>query len=594
MASTFQAQALSKTFYYKVTVTAPEGEGTVCVTDGSIPADNLYATNYSNTFSASIEYRNPFSPPTSTTGNASLYAKPEKGYILSHWLDKDGKKVTSASLSLSASGTNTSNATAYSYTAVFERSMLEIYSDNETLGKVSVKTGTSFGIGSTVTVQATKVRVYKGEMGNLFSSAHKFLGWYDQHDNCVSTDAEYTFTIQEYTVLTARFSLERYVTGNGYYRCHWLARITSDTKEPEYMTLRGDYAPFTSIPSGRTTTAPIIEFHSDPNDPGCIVRMKGTYKDPGDDLSGEFVVIDNLEMYAQGVSTTEILDGFNLQIRQAHNFGYNKITAEKTILGFKQTGVLECGSVVNADPTKLAITANHDTNEIQDVNSYFDFQPIDEAHVDTFYWGVESDESMKDDEGKYWASMYASYPYYMYDDIEVYYISEFKELNGEPVAMLKRIESGEVPANTPVLLRCSSASASKNRMIPSMNDYPEITDNLLKGSYQLNSKTVNKTTFNKSSMRVLNSLNVNIGFYAMEEGTELTANRAWLDVSTLSVNQVARLRMCTEDEFETAGISMDYVPETTTGIYDLYGRKVETMLPGNLYIVNGKKVYYRE
>ncbi|MEE0979105.1 MAG: hypothetical protein UH625_06830 [Muribaculaceae bacterium] len=568
--------------YSKVTVsTGDSGRGKVYVSNAAVEAPA-----YADTATATADSDD----GTASSGNHTyyLYAEASEGNVFRYWLDESNTKVTASTVTVTATSTKKNDPTTKSYQAVFEPSMLTIKSSDMSLGTVAITKGESFNIGDQVTVTATRVRPFSGEMGATYSSKHLFEGWFDEDGNLVSESASYTFKIERVMVLTARFSFERTMTGPGFYRAVWLNRPAPKT---EYLTLVGNYAPFTSIPLRRTSTEGVIELHTDPTDPGCIVKVTGKYTDLGNDYTGELVAIDKLVLEAQGMSTADILSKFNLQLRQAHNLGFLKVAA--TLSG--SVGVLECYSHSNPDPVSLAITQNHDTNEVQDPNSYFDLQPIDEAHVNEYYWGVNASESMLF-EGRYWTSMYTSYPYRVYDDIKVYYISSLDSANGEDYAVLEEIESGCVPAGTAVILACPGTTAAENRMIPSMEDYPAIENNLLCGEYQLNSKgnSVPKATFAGAKMKVLGVNDTgDIGFFKMAEGTTLKANKAWLDVSTLPQAAQKQLKIRRAGECGVEDVAVDAEDYPVKGIFDLYGRKVDSMVPGTIYVIDGKKVLYR-
>ncbi len=577
VAGTVSANATNETYYSKVTATVAEsGGGKVYVSEK--PTET---PSYNSSSSASASNNN-------SSHNFFLYTHADEGYILSHWLDKDNKKVTSGSITVKVESTKQNSPTQFSYTAVFKPSLLKISSNNLMLGDVAVTNGESFEIGDKVTLKATRLRTYPGDMGSVYSSGHKFEGWFDQYGNNVSDNETYTFKIEEPTELTARFSFTRNLNGPGFYRASWLNRGAPNT---EYLTLVGNYTPFTSIPSKRTSVAKVLELHTDPTSPGCIVKVTGKFTDLGDNLAGEEIAMDALVLEAQGVSTADILSKFNLQLRQCHNFGYTKITAT---LG-NNVGSLECDVHSGTNPTSIQITQNHPTYSITDVSSYFDFQPIDEEHVDQFYWGANADETMYYD-GRYWCTMYAGFPFRVYDDIKVYYISSYETSDDATYAIMEEITDGCVPAATPVLLACPGMTAAENRMIPSMDEFPALETNLLRGEYQLNTKNdaVPKATFDGAKMRVLGVNDAGkIGFFKLAEGTELAANKAWLDVSSLAPAQQARIKIRHADSSGVENVAVDETAGSVKGIYDLHGRKVENMIPGQIYIIDGKKVLYR-
>jgi len=99
-------------------------------------------------------------------------------------------------------------------------------------------------------------------------------------------------------------------------------------------------------------------------------------------------------------------------------------------------------------------------------------------------------------------------------------------------------------------------------------------------------------------MRVLNvNSKGTIGFYKMAASVEhMSANKAWLDISSLASAKGSVYLDFSNIDSETTGITevnaTDNLPSQREGIYDMQGRRVEK--PGKgLYIVDGKKVLYK-
>lgn len=256
-------------------------------------------------------------------------------------------------------------------------------------------------------------------------------------------------------------------------------------------------------------------------------------------------------------------------------------------------------------------------------------QPIDEEHIDLFWFGAKPEEHMDYDNGL-WTSMYTAFPYKVYepDGVEAYYITETKspERNDNTYACLTKIEDGIVPANTAVLLKCHSTDSKENRLIPLAPGEvtKKIEGNLLKGEFQLytDANKNGRKNYDASSMRLLGlDAMGSLGFVDVtKEGdmvqqyetfavgddndAELAPNKIYLDLNEVSDEHrgAEAFRITTykeyNDNFTTgiADIMVDNpgVKDSDRNIYDLFGRTITNPQRGNIYIINGKKVLWRK
>ena len=120
------------------------------------------------------------------------------------------------------------------------------------------------------------------------------------------------------------------------------------------------------------------------------------------------------------------------------------------------------------------------------------------------YIGVKPTISVGD---KHYAAVFAGYPYTLGTGMKAYYIN--KVIENEGVVIIKEL-TGTIPANTPVLIECSSTDISKNQITPVLNSDAVPSDNLAIGVYfclgDRWSAHYNSTKFDPATMRVL-SLN---------------------------------------------------------------------------------------
>lgn len=163
------------------------------------------------------------------------------------------------------------------------------------------------------------------------------------------------------------------------------------------------------------------------------------------------------------------------------------------------------------------------------------------------------------------------------DDIKAYIVSAFKPSSGE--VTLTRIT--DVPANTGIVVK----GDANNYSIP-WGAGTTVVANLLVGvteDTQLNKVDGDYTNY------ILAKKSDNLGFYAVTDGSTLSAGKAYLPLPTNQLPAGARQMTMIFDD-ETTGIQQIQSDVKSNGdYYDLQGRRVSTPTRG-LYIVNGKKV----
>lgn len=165
------------------------------------------------------------------------------------------------------------------------------------------------------------------------------------------------------------------------------------------------------------------------------------------------------------------------------------------------------------------------------------------------------------------------------EDIKAYIVSAFKPSTGE--VTLTRIT--DVPANTGIVVKGNEGSYP----IP-WGAGETVVANMLVGvteDTQLNKVDGDYTNY------ILAKKNNKLGFYAVNDGSTLSAGKAYLPLPTTQLPSgtgARQLTMVFDDE--TTGIQQIQSDVKSNGdYYDLKGRRVSTPTRG-LYIVNGKKV----
>ena len=226
------------------------------------------------------------------------------------------------------------------------------------------------------------------------------------------------------------------------------------------------------------------------------------------------------------------------------------------------------------------------------------------------YIGVKPTISVGD---KHYAAVFAGYPYTLGTGMKAYYIN--KVIENEGVVIIKEL-TGTIPANTPVLIECSSTDISKNQITPVLNSDAVPSDNLAIGVYfclgDRWSAHYNSTKFDPSTMRVL-SLNTygnlavststqNLKTVMIEprgaDGKHLTvtaipANSWYIPVSSSAPSE---LKLVTAEQYATGIKDITVKPASLYNVYTLEGVQIKknatsiSDLHQGIYIINGKKV----
>ena len=233
---------------------------------------------------------------------------------------------------------------------------------------------------------------------------------------------------------------------------------------------------------------------------------------------------------------------------------------------------------------------------------------IDAAHATNFV-GISPSIELN---GKYYQAYYASFPFRTVSPgMHVYYICDSF---GDEVLM-QEIE-GDVPAGTPVIVECSSANASDNRIEPLLSSPKALTDNMLCGVYFCNGKRPQQsvdayTKFDATTMRILTVVDGQLAFsdnaperleeilvndydlYEQVPAICVPANTCYFKANSKTPSQ---LFVITDPALGIESIHTDKsCNPTAEGVYSLDGTQYRQNndlqgLPAGLYIVGGKKI----
>ena len=244
------------------------------------------------------------------------------------------------------------------------------------------------------------------------------------------------------------------------------------------------------------------------------------------------------------------------------------------------------------------------------------FKKIDNANE---YFGIKPTEGIQIGD-KYYTTLFTTFAYQLPEGMKAFYIGRYDFDRQDPIAELKEITNGKIPASTPVIIECSSNDATNNKVTlydTLSGNLNSITGNKLKGNVfcfipegNEGQELKHVLEFDQSTMRVLGKLaNGELGLVAdndkalkVKSGTKyIPANKAYLSINkkwaTATANGIKILQ--TSDYDVAASISKVKANEQAKqGIYTLTGVKVKednntNDLPSGIYIIDGKKQVIR-
>ncbi|MDE6574940.1 MAG: hypothetical protein K2L84_06390 [Muribaculaceae bacterium] len=596
--------------------TGPTGNGLVYVSKST-----TNSPSYQEAPAAVSQSGRTQTPPTYTF---HLYAQPSQGNTFYGW-KRDGYIVNNELHFTRNIPGSRSTETINEYTGEFgPEGMLKVVPT--TLGTVSIDKPDNV-LGDVVTV-STRAQLNDCEAVNIgavnvVNRNFIFRHWKDGDGNIVSYEKTFSLTVEKAMTLTPVYDNPSTVTkSSGYYRVmsgfSAGLRIAGEVSinYNENTQLWGDIN-YVRNPEGTGYGYDKSKVNNIYNDPALIIYMTGTLQSSGAaSYSANKDVMTNIVLSGQGKKTTDFINK-TINLKWSYNTGYHVI--------YNSAGALKFTEDASKNPGGDILYVGAADGSVQ---TNLHFEPITDEYADIWWFGAFPSEQMYYD-GGYWTSMYTAFPYRCYepDGVEAYIISDYTFDGQSNTAVLKRIENGIVPAYTPVLLKCPKVIDTTdyfakrimpepaNRLIPLEPNDASIDNtvaegNLLKGEFQLNKSIPEKTStpaelghvmFNAETMRIFSAnANNEVGFYVLPanaDGTaqELAANKAYLDLTAIPAEaRTSSFRIVSEDE--AAGIENIIVkpaPAVREGIYDLYGRRVEHMIPGNIYIVNGVKTLAR-
>lgn len=303
-------------------------------------------------------------------------------------------------------------------------------------------------------------------------------------------------TITAFLTLAIALSSSATIKGDGYYRVQ------------NYMTERYAYVlDDKGELNFHATTAELgaIQLWKDYNrtisDPATVIYVK--------DLDGNGRTFD---LQAQGTGVQSMID------HPVSIFLANRDLGIYSVYGSKSGMVRYIGDATEEDDDRGYVTSIGNTN----YHRWY-FHPIT-PDDDSNYFGLVPDFQ----EGEvFYGSFYADFPFSFHSDgMTAYYVSEI----GKASVNLVEIE-GVIPRATPVIFRCTSESASNNRLAIG-GEGNALSGNLLKGVYFYNTSLLhnNLTPNDPATMRVLGLMSDGTVGFVVSTEKYLPRNKAYIVV----------------------------------------------------------------
>lgn len=300
-------------------------------------------------------------------------------------------------------------------------------------------------------------------------------------------------------------------------------------------------------------------------------------------LPGTVIYVQKLEkgynLRSQGTSTSTLTEGAEMGLLDNKNNTYKAYATKSGIAKYliDENTTYDDGVVMTG--LRNSATANWKIIPISsDGENYFGLTPE---------YQVGSD---------YYVTLYADFAFtFASGGMKAYYIDKLYAGN----AVLKEI-TDVVPAGTPVIVKCSSATAAGNKLDLQVSTASSPSGNLLGGVYfniyrGETSIHKNRKAYDANTMRVLGITSDGSAGFVKASFDYLPPNKAYLTVPAGTADE---LKLMTADQYAmgVSDIRADGARAGNTGVYTVSGIRVcessSTLggLPSGLYIVDGRKV----
>ena len=496
--ATFPFKAVANnTYYYKANASAsPTGAGKVYVSKTEASNPTLSESSTTGTFSTS-----------ETKQTIYLYAAPNEGYKFLRWTN--GATVVGSNrnmqATISSSSTTEASPTESNFTANFVKTKVTVKSQDEKYCQVAIDKEVN-DVGDVVTLTATLISNHINPL--------KFTGW-SLNGKIVSHDLVYSVQVTEDAEYTATFA----ATGQHPIASGMYCRVKSKKEHNlKYVSVIGTSYRVANKSSegfaGAICDKSIILAPDDSavfSDAGTVAYISGTQN--GDNVK-------DASLKAQGVGSKDLQSYASLSLW--YDNGYLLAGNLSGSRYFKHGG--------NYGYPCIIICGGDDGADVR-----YDIEPLDEEHIDTYYFGAVPSAGTTDG-ACYYTTLYTAFPYQCHDGVKAYIVAAID--NGK--VYLQEIGNGRVPAYTPVVLQCKGTTARENRLVPIIDNIPASIpgcDTYLKGKIDINDGKGDasfRTAFDPATMRVLSDSGLEFANQNNGGDTYIKTNTCYLQANDLT------------------------------------------------------------
>ena len=584
-----QVFAHENEFPFRTTVrVSPTGAGKAYASyDGTANTPTTSENNYDATISS-------WNDPTSAT--VTLSATANTGYRFLRWENAAGTVISRTSTTTDSQSYNTDGA---SYTTnkpwwdILSLFPYKIYS----------------------TRRSFTYTAYFGLLGSIIAKVA------DGQESVGSADIlEETFSPgDEITLVASNINGSEF---DGWSFSHWELNGTTVSTDKELKV---------TVPSSETTLTYIAYFEKANTEYYCFIRNKSTGKylklsdtkncatptdqnNPVSSFNGSFTLIDNTDDKAisdagcvfivKGISNNNIVNKATL-ISQNISVGFmsgSKIINDNTY-GLKiepaSAGTYLISSNYHATSGNhsadipLYFRDNNGTPDMAGVlstTSEWEILELSRSTLSQNYFGARPNAALTRD-GKYYTTLYTTFPYELQSGNAYYVNSESIEPYGDEgkyKVVCQEVADGKVPANSPVILELDATDVSSNKLLPlPLNtEISPLSGNFLQGQI----KVLDGNKSGDGKIYVLSTGGIGLGFYRLKNGTAIPDNKAYANLPEEAQSVLKNVIFEFSEQGEQTNTHQIELPiEISSGdIYDLQGRKVQQPSRG-IFIVNGKK-----
>lgn len=179
--------------------------------------------------------------------------------------------------------------------------------------------------------------------------------------------------------------------------------------------------------------------------------------------------------------------------------------------------------------------------------------------------------------GKYYATLYTAFAYKLSSGVKAYCVNSLTE----SAITLAEIEGNIVPAETAILLECSSNKPEDNVITPTTEEGVEIAENHMEGA--MFNYADNRMDYSKTSMRMLGTENGKLAFVTASIDY-VPANTGFLYGRKMNMAASYEINIGTT---AIANINSNKVADNV--LWNVAGQRVNANAKG-IVIMNGKKV----